>query len=389
MDDTPTHVENAVSGVKYKANRTDPEGSSMDFFTQVTMELRRNRVHHVIAENPKILIHLPIPKLEPAIVRESIKKAYEYWTKEQKNNFGYFEENVCQAAVESAKYEKKAECGNGDVGDGKEKHSKTKTKFGGRRNKNPIGDRDDKDSGENDVPSDSKGGKKRKHDFKWNLDCLNPKCNKNHPVKECENTTKELATELLKEYREAKRAQSMGAFGKKRNASGTSTRPKNERDAQVRDGCYRITLAEVLEVIGNGDYGSDFSAMPRRLLKDLRNAGAIVREQKLNEPLKLSPAIKLPDGVPFTASASVKIDVRISLPCGPLRLRNVQFMVTDQDMEEILLGRPLLKCLGFDIHLESVRQTFDNLDVSHAMATKINCDERKKIEPSKLCSLKN
>ena len=275
--------------------------------------------------------------------------------------------------------------------EGKEKHSKTKTKFGGRRNKNPIGDRDEKDSGENDVPSESKGGKKRKYDFKWNLDCLNRKCNKKHPVKECENTTKELATELLKGDRDAKRAKSMGAFGRKRNDSGTSTRPDNAKDAQVRDGCYRIKLAEVLEDIGNGDYGSDFSAMPRLLLKDLRNAGANVREQKLNEPLKLSPAIKLPDGVPFTESASVKIDVRISLPCGPLRLRNVQFMVTGQDMEEILLGRPLLKCLGFDldIHLESVRQTFDNLDVSHAMATKINSDERKKIESSKLCSLKN
>ena len=39
----------------------------------------------------------------------------------------------------------------------------------------------------------------------------------------------------------------MGAFGKKRNDPGTCTRLDNAKDVQVRDGCYRITVAEVLE----------------------------------------------------------------------------------------------------------------------------------------------
>ena len=78
------------------------------------------------------------------------------------------------------------------MGDCKENLSKTKKKFGGRRNKNRIGDRDDQDSGENGVQSEIKECIKRKHEFKWNLDCLNPNCNKKQPVKEYEGTLRRI-----------------------------------------------------------------------------------------------------------------------------------------------------------------------------------------------------
>jgi hypothetical protein len=38
-----------------------------------------------------------------------------------------------------------------------------------------------------------------------------------------------------------------------------------------------------------------------------------------------------------------------SLHCGPLRLRSTEFLVVDDEMDEILLGRPLLKTLAFDM----------------------------------------
>ena len=94
----------------------------------------------------------------------------------------------------------------------------------------------------------------------------------------------------------------------------------------------------------------------------------------LNAPLHLDAAIKLPGNVAFTASAIVKLCITISLPCGPLRLRNVEFLAIDQPMDEILLGRLLLRCLGFDLdtHLEGIRTKMDNADLSSLTSESIN-----------------
>ena len=68
----------------------------------------------------------------------------------------------------------------------------------------------------------------------------------------------------------------------------------------------------------------------------------------------------------FTASATVKLCITITLLCGPHRLRNVEILFIDQPMDEILLGRPLLRCLGFDLdtQLEGIRTNMGNADIS-------------------------
>lgn len=58
---------------------------------------------------------------------------------------------------------------------------------------------------------------------------------------------------------------------------------------------------------------------------------------------------KLPEDVHFTSSGTVVFDIRISLPCGQLSIRNVKFWVIDQKMTEVLIGRPLLRHIGMDL----------------------------------------
>ena len=84
--------------------------------------------------------------------------------------------------------------------------------------------------------------------------------------------------------------------------------------------------------------------------------------------------------------------LRIKLPYGPLRLRNVYFWVTDQDMDEVLLGRPLLKCIGFDLdqHLASVRRKFDNIAVAEKIAKEFNTRlPIHKDKTKRICSIKS
>jgi hypothetical protein len=48
----------------------------------------------------------------------------------------------------------------------------------------------------------------------------------------------------------------------------------------------------------------------------------------------------------------VRMSIFISLPCGLLFQRQVEFLALDQGMDEVLLGRPLLAALEFDLSNE-------------------------------------
>ena len=142
-----------------------------------------------------------------------------------------------------------------------------------------------------------------------------------------------------------------------------------------RDGRWSCVIENKFDAIALGDIGADYSAVPRSLINNLSQSGIVTTVSKhLNEPLHLDAAIQLPGDVQFTASAFVKLCITISLPCGHLRLRNVDFLVSDQPMDDILLGLPLLRCLGFDLdtHLERIRPKKDSADISTLMSEAIN-----------------
>lgn len=122
-----------------------------------------------------------------------------------------------------------------------------------------------------------------------------------------------------------------------------------------------------------GDIGADESAILRCILNTLGREGIKANIEQLSEPIHLSAALKLLDTVQFTASARVKLSIIISLPCGPLRPRLVEFLVVDQDMDELLLRRPLLRCLGFDLgnHLEKIRTEIDNAENDSLMLSSL------------------
>jgi hypothetical protein len=61
-----------------------------------------------------------------------------------------------------------------------------------------------------------------------------------------------------------------------------------------------------------------------------------------------------------------QLTATLHLSAGPLRLRNVRWMVSENDMDEVLLGRPLRRTLGLDapVHLEAVRDNYHDLECS-------------------------
>lgn len=343
VDDMAAHVKDAVARVKFKPDRSDPQGSSLQFFADIMTELRRNRAEHVTKDSSKALISQLMSKLEPSIVREIVTSAQQYWPHDKKYDFLYFMEKVTQVSVESAKYHGKRNCDYG-VGEKDSTYSKHKK---GKLNKRRNGDTGAIRTPEIQKGKRSNGGKAPKA-AEWKDAYLNPVCDQVHPVMECKNISDELKKDLLRKHYDGKKAK----LSKLRNGDDV-------------DGRWHATIENKIQCTALSDIGADHSALPKSIIDSLIKGGQTLDISPLNPPIGLCGAVTLPDSSNATTSAMVKLSITIQLPCGPLRLRRVEFLIVDQDMTEVLLGRPLLKCLGFDLgsHLAKFREKFDNANI--------------------------
>jgi hypothetical protein len=113
------------------------------------------------------------------------------------------------------------------------------------------------------------------------------------------------------------------------------------------------------------DLGSDDNVLPQSLLTSLESAGMFVPVQSLRQPVKLDLAVQGP-GISTLASRQAQLSIEIQLPTGPLRLINVRWLVCEHEMDEFLLGRPVLHALGIDAeaHLVAARDSLQDLDCS-------------------------
>lgn len=341
-----SQVSDALRRITFKPRSSDPQGAALRFFTSVTTELNRNCAAHVITESPKALIQELMPKLEPKSLRDKMTSAMKFWAEADKRNFRHFVKEVTSTYVEMAPYiEDKKPFTKKDKspGNGKKPSSDTdgdKQQGGASSKGKPY-------SSSKNEPTDKKAKKRKSSE--WTDKCLNPKCNKIHRVVDCDITSDKDKKKLLSEYYDSKKKPKAAAIGR----------------GPVGDGRWKVILNNEWEAIALGDYGADTSAIPKKIMN---NVGVAV--ELFENPINLQTAIHLTNDT-FTASGKVKLDITVCLPCGPLRLRKVEFLVIDQDMDELCLGRPLLKCFGFnlDSHLAKVRTDFDGADISELMST--------------------
>ena len=359
--DIPGQVRDALSRVRYVVDQKDPEGAAYSFFIDVISELRRNRVSNVLSDSPQVIIQNLLGKIEPQQTRETVQSEYEFWTKEEKEDFSRFNRFVIKTAVESAKYTKKSKHRTISVTEDKLRHS------------SPVLTTTKRNQEKNDG-NDKKGEEKGKR--KWKDKCLNPACSEHHPLYRCTITSKEYARELLAKRRaDLKRAKGL----------------KSMRMPSAKGGRYRCHIPGGITIIGLGDYGADNSAISSSLLKNMRSTGKKLQVTKLQKPMQLQAAINLPDAAEFTVSSTILMDITLVLPCGNLILRNVSFWVVDQDMDEIILGRPLLRCIGFDLDkaLTKLQQEVGEIDISERMCTACNgVDPKDGTESFKVSSMR-
>ncbi len=102
-------------------------------------------------------------------------------------------------------------------------------------------------------------------------------------------------------------------------------------------------------------------------LKKCADDNIYVKMLPLRTPIDIELAMR-EGGQPktFSAKQKVRLSTTLSLPTGNLRLCNVEYLVFEEYMPEVLLSRPVLMSLGFnlDTHLANVRESYHNADFS-------------------------
>jgi hypothetical protein len=186
----------------------------------------------------------------------------------------------------------------------------------------------------------------------WKHPCLKKECKGKHRIKECPNTSEELKQQLLDEF----------YANKRKNAGKTSAVVLQSADGTLdhssAKGRWSATIGDNTRVVALGDIGADYSCIPRSLVPTIIQDGVRISESKLPSTVSLEGDVK---NSHITAKSIVRADLTLQFNCG-LILRQTEFLALDQEMSEILFGRPLLKAIGFDLeaHLETSLDVMNN-----------------------------
>lgn len=244
-----------------------------------------------------------------------------------------------------------------------------------RNNRSTAKDKETHTGASGNNEEDSGPPKKKTTQPKWEEMSLNSDCSEKHRLKDCRNTSAEKKKELLKDFYANKR---------KAKTTGKSSAKEDETSKEVKAvscpatiapnadrGRYSIKLEGEVEAIMLGDYGADVSVMPISRFEKVWAAVPAVEEKISKEKRKLVCAFKSNGekdrNLEFSASRSTKLSITIILPDSqiPLGLHGVEFYIVDQHMDEMLLSRPFLNKIEFDLtdHLHRVREHINDKDV--------------------------
>jgi hypothetical protein len=144
----------------------------------------------------------------------------------------------------------------------------------------------------------------------------------------------------------------------------------NRATIDSRDGQTAYLTAENLgvNVMALTNTGSDYSTIPRSAVEDARKRGFPLKVEVLPEPIMLNMAIRSEnDKHECGATEMLMLAVTITTLSEPLFMRKVPQIIVEEDMDHLLIGRPVLDEMSFveSQHLDSIRDKYHLHDFSH------------------------
>lgn len=103
-----------------------------------------------------------------------------------------------------------------------------------------------------------------------------------------------------------------------------------------------------------GDSGPDACTLSFDIYNKVLEVRSNLSEEVLDPPTKVTLAVKASEdeSKQYTASRIIRLSITITLPGSklPLRIHRVPFYVLGREMDDVILGRDLLKKIGFNLN---------------------------------------
>jgi len=95
------------------------------------------------------------------------------------------------------------------------------------------------------------------------------------------------------------------------------------------------------------DSGTFTTVVPKLLLKKVKDAESELIEATLEKYVEMKTAVK---DVVTIAKSMIHITVQLTTSAGRVGIRSLRALAAQDEMEDMLIGEDLLKCLGIDPH---------------------------------------
>ena len=355
--------------LRINMSEKDPEQRIIMLFSDYQSLLRNSGMSWLVNDNPKMACSHIMDALKPTVLSKRVKDDLNFGHTNLKKDFLLFMQHCIRRAEQYAEYEEAEVSASIPF---KTTGAKVAGVLSASANTHLA---KGKNHGSTSSRTSSAGKVK-------NLpDCLNPECSLKHMLKDCTATSKERKDELFEELA-AKRKASGDQRVTRRDTSSFFPTAKSltVETASLRgsagakairveqnppSGRVKVTFESVFDTIALPDSGADDNVIPRSLVQALEEAGIFVPTRSLKKPVRIELALQGPS-LSCEVRQQAQLTVDLNLVAGPLRLRRCNWLIVEQGMDEVLIGRPLLEALGLNAceHLSSVRDEYQDMDCS-------------------------
>jgi len=368
--------------VKMNIHEPDPAMRIKAVFLDYRTLLRTKKWESLIESNPKIAVGHICGLIRPTALKQKIENDLALSHHALRKDWKGFYKHVVQKAILCDEFVRVQECASSDdkqFHNASQKGSRQQGRAADSRNQNASGANKDTQKAnrtpsaasnrDTSTPNTSNNTQKKpagssstqasqgKDELPF---CLNTKeCSgMRHLLKDCLKTSADEKKEIWRKIREEKTAKG------RLNVLTTKIGPKQG------SGRYRGLLADTVPVVVNGDYGADHSAMCEFHIQACSEAGIFVQLLTLERPISMELALnptKTEEVREYSTNRKARISTTLETSSGPLRFRNVEYLVFKEHMPEVLLSRPVLMSIGFNLdeHLSEVRDRYHDADFSH------------------------
>jgi hypothetical protein len=353
--------------LRINMSEKDPEQRIIMLFSDYRSLLRHSGMGWLVNENPKMASSHIIDALKPSTLSKRVKDDLNFGHTNLKKDFLLFMQHCIRRAEQYAEYE----------------DAEAPTSFPSKTPGTRVAGIALASANTHVAQGQSTGTPARPSSagkIKNLPDCLNPECSIKHMLKDCKTTSKERKDELFEELSARRKTTGEQRVTRRDTASSVAATPSSTDTAPMTgsaraksvsvdqnppSGRVMVTFESVFDTIALPDSGADDNVIPRSLVRKLEDSGIFVPVRSLKTPVKIALALQSPI-LSCEVRQQAQLTVDLHLVAGPLRLRRCNWLIVEQGMDEVLIGRPLLEALGLNAceHLSTVRDEYQDMDCS-------------------------